>query len=399
MLQRTKWLLVIVVWIGFIGLSFALLERSEFGGGDFRLYYSAARNYLPERMPYLTVIGVQPDTLNYPPLLPQLLMPLAKTLDEPAARRVWFGISVFAMLTLLAALMRYVRPRQRFLLWLLAAFFAPCFEALRIGQVNVILMALIGFAWVAAKEDRRLVSGVLLAAAAWIKIYPALILIYFLWKRDWQAVRGGLIGGIFLGLFQILVSGVDVLVEFFRSLLIVSGQAESNLMWKNSSIYGFAAKLFQQTDRSTALLVNPPLFMLTRFGLSAFVLIALFYLSAKSAPHQKSLRYNIRFDLEYALAVLTMLLVSPWLYADSISPVFITGYILWRVGSGLLNRVLLLLVGTLIIANYLLMWQEGAGFSALILSLGFYALALLWAMDIWALRKTTAADTSGAPSF
>jgi hypothetical protein len=99
--------------------------------------------------------------------------------------------------------------------------------------------------------------------------------------------------------------------------------------------------------------------------------------------------HDERFDLEYALSILTMLLIGAWMYTDSISPVFITLFILWLHGNGLRKNLSLLVVGVLIFANYLLMWQPSETFSGVLLSLGFYALALLWLINVILLARQT----------
>ena len=392
MIRQLKWVLVLLAWAVFIFVGFVLLERSDYGGGDFHLYYHAAHDYMPDSMPYFTVTGGLLGTVPYPPLLAQLLIPLARTFDIIWATRIWFAISVAAWLSLLAVLARFLPPEQRFTYWLLAACFVPVFEALRIGQVTVFLLVLIGFAWVAVKKDRPALAGLLIALAAWIKIYPALILVYFLWKRNWRAFWGGVIGGIGLALFQIAISGIGIFIDFFRSLLVTAGEGGAYHMWKNNSILGFASKLFQTNMRVEPFLVNPTLFTLTRLGLSLLVVAVLLFLTLRSKPHRGSLRSDDRFDLEYALAVLTMLLLSPWMYTDSMSPVFITFFILWYRGGGLRINLCLLVAGVLIFANYLLIWQPGDAFNALLLSLGFYALALIWVINVVLLARDRQTD-------
>lgn len=388
-LQRGKWALVVGLWAAYILLSFLLMERGSYGGGDFQLYYRAARDYLPTQMPYPTVVVNVQDTLSYPPLLPQLLMPLTKALDIQWATRVWYGFSIAALLATLIALSQLLAPKKRFTFWLLAVLFMPTFEALRIGQVNILLLALFAWAWIAIKSEHPTLGGFLLALAAWIKIYPALILVYFLWKRDWRVTWGGMIGGVGLGLFQIAISGGGVFVELFRSLALLAGQSEPTLMWKNNSIFGFSAKLFQPSFRVVPLLTSETLFQLTRFGLTALVIGALLALTAKAKRQQDALDRDARFDLEYALATVTMLLVSPWVYPDTFSQVFAAWFILWRREDGLRYRLLILVAVLLIIANYLLIWQPSETFSALLLSLGFYALAILWIVNVSLLTRKT----------
>lgn len=376
-MRRLKWLLLALLWMVVLVVTFALMEGSPYGGDDFHIYFRGARDFLPETLPYPTVIGDTQVPYRYPPLLAQLLIPLAHAVDERTATQLWFAADVVALLAAVVAFAREVAPERRFTLWLMVLAFVPVFEAMRIGQVTVFLLVLISFAWLAVKHDRPLIAGVLLAFAAWIKLYPALILFYFLWKRNWRVVGAALVSGVLMGLFQLAISGTGIFVEFYNSLVIAAGNAEADLMWRNSSIYGFAARLFGDYERSIPLLVSPALFTLARYGLMALVIGVLFALTFRSRP-----REGERFDLEYALAVVTMLLISPWMYADSVSPALMAIFILWKQRTSRQSQLVLIGVLVLLFANYLLMWQPGESFPALVLSLGFYALAILWGVIV-----------------
>ncbi|MDZ4764493.1 MAG: glycosyltransferase family 87 protein [Chloroflexota bacterium] len=382
MVQRLKQGLAVLVWVVFIGLAYLLMEHSAFGGGDFHLYYTSVRDYLPAQLPYPSVIGTLRDSWTYPPLLGQLLIPLVMNFDLVTATRLWFAFNVGLLLLLIALFARMIPARQRIEFWIVAAAFVPAFETLRIGQASLLITVLVAFAWLAVKRDRPALAGGLLATAAWIKVYPALIILYFVWTRNGRVIRGVLIVGIALAGLQIAISGVDVLVEFFRSLLLVAGQGDIDLMWRNISIYGFAANFFQDHVRSTPLLVNSAAYGLTRIGLSALVLGSLFVLSARSNASRTRFaplaNAGTRFDNEYALTIVTMLLLSPWVYIDSVAPIFVAVFIVWQNAESRQDHLWLAVAGLAVATGYLLVWHPADSFSAPLLALGFYALMIVW---------------------
>lgn len=329
------------------------MEWGSFGGGDFDNVYYTVNDYSLHQLPYPTAIENLEGSWIYPPLLLYLLAPLAYAFDLRWATRLWYVFNVVVLLFLLARLYRYVPQKDRFFYWVFAAFFVPVFEALHIGQVTVLLLVIIGFAWISVKEGRFWVAGALLALAAWIKVYPIVLIIYFLWKGQWSVVKSAILTGIGLGLFQIIISGPGVFGDFFTTLLLIAGQSDHSMMWKNLSIYGFASRLFEVNPGITPVFVSSPLFMLTRYGCILIVLGAFFVNTARSKinPHTQ----ERQFDLEYALAVMTMLLLSPWLYTESIAPALLTFFLIWINTHDLRKRLILSMAYVTLLINYLML--------------------------------------------
>lgn len=383
-----------ILWLLFILLSFAVTEWGSFGGGDFHTVYYTANDYLPYQIPYPTVIGHLEGSWIYPPLLLHLVAPLAYSFDVHWATRLWYVLSLVALLFLLARLYRYVPQKDRFFYWVFAAFFAPVFEALHFGQVTVLLLVLIGFAWLSVKEGRFWVAGALLALAAWIKVYPFLLIVYFLWRGQWAVVKSALLTGIALGLFQVLISGPGIFLDFFASLVLIAGQSDHNLMWKNQSIYGFASRLFEANPNITPVVVNSTLFILTRYGLTLLVVGAFFVYSARSRVNAYT--KERQFDLEYALAVMTMLLLSPWLYASSIVPALLTFFLIWINTHDLRTRLILCIAHLALVISYLIFSADFGTTGIFIDSLGFCALMTLWAVNVSLLMKLRSRQVEAA---
>jgi hypothetical protein len=145
---------------------------------------------------------------HYPPFLAVLLVPLA---DPPAgcARpgvlpyavsvAIWYVLSIVllaAALDLLATALEATlyappaRPRPGCRRWWalriypLIACLPAIGGALMRGQVDMILLALFCGMMACALRGRSVAAGLLLAAAISIKVIPAFLLLYPLWKRD-----------------------------------------------------------------------------------------------------------------------------------------------------------------------------------------------------------------------
>jgi alpha-1,2-mannosyltransferase len=179
---------------------------------------------------------------NYPPLLAILLTPLA---DPPpyVARdgippfgvsvAIWYWLSVGCLVwgvhTLCRALeqtasddsIRSQPPgcgRWRLLRFLPVLACLPAIgQTLVRGQVNLLVFAsLCGFI-AAIVRGRRVHAGIWLAGAICLKVIPALLLIYPLWKRDFRCLAGCALGLVIgLGAIPAAVLGPQCTLSYFE---------------------------------------------------------------------------------------------------------------------------------------------------------------------------------------
>jgi alpha-1,2-mannosyltransferase len=81
----------------------------------------------------------------------------------------------------------------------------PLGATLQRGQVNALVLLLIAGLFRATARQRRFASGLWLAAAICVKIIPAFLVLFPLWRRDTRAL-GGLLAGLVIGIVIIPVS-------------------------------------------------------------------------------------------------------------------------------------------------------------------------------------------------
>jgi Glycosyltransferase family 87 len=370
---------MIALWAACLGLAWLLGFQSRFGMIDFGAYYEGAQRLTTGQALYQGFVG---NTYIYPPLLAQLLVPLTLLSRETAAQ-VWFWLNVAVLIGVTAALDR-VSQRRGFC-WLVVPIFAVLLDALQIGQVTIILLALLTGAWLAVRADRRFLCGLLLALATWIKVYPAFLILYFAWKREWQVVRAALIVGLALALLQIALSGVDTFAAALTTLTSLTNYGELRLYPKNASINGFATQLFGSLSLVQPLVVSPLLALLTRVLLT----LALVGATVGLTLGRLDLR---RFDLEFALVLLTSLLLSPTLYTTGMPPLLLVLVLLLR--SRPTKAMRWFVVGVCVILS--LYWLFTTGYSGdpplsgLLLAYGFYTLIAVWGVIAWRLQRQPA---------
>lgn len=66
------------------------------------------------------------------------------------------------------------------------------------GQSNILVVLLVALSFAALTSDRRLLSGIWLAAAAVLKVFPAYLLLFPILRRDFTALLGWICGSLIL---------------------------------------------------------------------------------------------------------------------------------------------------------------------------------------------------------
>ena len=74
-----------------------------------------------------------------------------------------------------------------------------------LGQINLVLLALLLLSMVALRSRRTVAAGMLLALAAAMKVFPLPALAYFIVRREWKATAVAVLA---LGLYVWFLPGV-----------------------------------------------------------------------------------------------------------------------------------------------------------------------------------------------
>jgi alpha-1,2-mannosyltransferase len=227
---------------------------------DFSVYYHAAREMIDSRDPYAHSLGDWTPYI-YPPLLAELLVPLA-LLPLPVAAYVWFLINAasivlaaFFSVSLLSKNTGRVAQESRLPeagIWreAIAAFavlllFRFVLDTLSLGQVNALVAALAIAHIYLYSRGRKALSAIVLAIGISIKLTPALLLLYHLAKMRLKfaiACAGVLVTLTFASLLPFGSRGVDVFQVFLRRT-VENEQGYDFSYSGNQSIRGAVARL------------------------------------------------------------------------------------------------------------------------------------------------------------
>jgi hypothetical protein len=181
----------------------------------------------------------------------------------------------------------------------------PAIIALRLGQMDIIIFFLLVLAlwWLKGGHDGR--AGLALGVAIGLKFFSGFIVAYLLWKRRWRAAIIGGITGVIFSFGSFVLVGMDGLKSYLDFSSLYTSGAFAGYLY-HQSLNAIFTRMFKPNMFTYIVSNQPWLADLLTLSLSALFIGGLLWLTRKEAAPAEP-----RFDLEYALAVTTLLLVVP----------------------------------------------------------------------------------------
>jgi hypothetical protein len=176
-------------------------------------------------------IGAYPiDPYEYPPtflLLPRLLTPL--TPEFTSFHRLWAVLNVFVVIGGVVVVARRVdRANSGRSLWLVPLALLPLgiISTFQTGNAQLLFVVIAMLAMLAFEQRRPAIGGLLLAYAIVGKLFPGLLLVYLVVRRDWRAVAWTAAWGAALSLVALANVGWAPFAHFLDHLPgLLSGEA------------------------------------------------------------------------------------------------------------------------------------------------------------------------------
>jgi len=326
---RGLYLLVTCVWVIVLaGLFYLAVRQVRDASMDFLSYYVGA-SAIQQGKPLYTLethdsvsasIGIrQVGRYLYPPTFAILIQPFL-LVSPYVASLFWFFVNVGLLLIGVGFLLRQSNlrdHRMRVALLLLPVSFTPILMTVYLGQVNILIFMLIVLVWLAFVDGRQYTSGVLLALAVWIKLWPIILISYFVWKREWKVVSGALVGLLLIGVLTLQLGGVGQTTSFFADKLPeIAHGTEPGIDHLNQSIPGVFAKLFAPSSNYVHPLIQSPL-LAQQGSRIAVVLLIITTIFLCSWP--VTLKDPEQFSTEFMLVVISAMLITGRVFESNLA--------------------------------------------------------------------------------
>jgi hypothetical protein len=249
LLAQPRVRLTILAVLTFVVLGYRLVQFAYWTGQpqwayDFTFYWTAAGHLLHGEPIYSAAQLAGPyapqaqEGFLYPPALAALVTPLAAIfpLDPGAANWIWSGLGaailVWAVLALVRSekldeCFRFLNGRGRW--WLVAWAFAfpPVIDELVVGNVHLLLVGLLTAAWLgvrrahsggvgggAAGASGDRLAGIAVGAAAIVKIFPILLVLWFALTQRWRAAAWAIAAALAIAVVSLPITGLQPWLDY-----------------------------------------------------------------------------------------------------------------------------------------------------------------------------------------
>jgi hypothetical protein len=364
-------------------------------GPDFWILFRGARDWFRGGSMY-NLTAVQENhfgaVFKVPPFYGMLFLPFAQS--DGLMILFWHRVLNIVLLALtLLLLFRAYRIALASVVGagLLVLFnFRPVTDTIAYGQIDILLLLLIVVGLVAAQRNRPGIAGAAIALGTLFKLYPVLLLVFFVVKRQWRALIGFAVAMLILNGIAILAVGWEMhRVYLFEVLPRIGGGTN----WvENQTLNGFVSRLV--SGDIDAAPYHHPLVSVATYGGFLLALAGATWLAWQPAE-PRSARYMLQYGIFAILMVLTV--PAAWMHYQTITLLPFFALLLYSArGESGLNDALprwraALLAGAYALIAYGNPWSFFNGtimghLTFLGVSYKFYALVLLLAVTVACLR-------------
>lgn len=302
-----------IVFLIAISIIFHLQKLKRVKGPDFRQNYLMAKNLIEVKALYGISFKDYQDKLAkeektpsgftspHPPTAALCFIPYLN-FDEHSAY-VLHGALALSLIVIITYLLFCAFNLKALALAavLIALWYGPNRDAIYYGQIGIFLyIALIG-AYLLIRNNYHILAGILIGVAISIKLYPMLLLVLLVARRNWRTLFAA------LGSFTLLIVATGLLSSFSEWLLYFKAVAPQNFnKWSgfpvSISLSGLTTPLFIDTIWSSSLLNVP---------LAASLCSMLFIVGGVYLLYRLTRLSNLSQSALFPLYLLAMLLLAP----------------------------------------------------------------------------------------
>lgn len=221
--------LIAVIVVVFRAIQFVGLTHAPQWGYDLSFYWTAANHLLHGESIYSAAQLSGPyapqgqDGFLYPPAFAAVISPLVWLAPGGAgdAEWIWSALGAAILIAVALLLLRTERLAERFPVlegrgrWLVVAAaltFAPVIGELSIGNVHLVLLGLLTLGWVGIRRGDATgdwIAGAGLGAAAVIKVFPGVMLLWLIATRRYRAAVAMVVFAVGFAVITMPITGLE----------------------------------------------------------------------------------------------------------------------------------------------------------------------------------------------
>lgn len=167
-------------------------------------------------------------------------------LDPFTAKLLFNLISCLLLLYSLNRISRFYTIKSFYLIVLPVLFFIPIKNNLLFGQLYFLLFFLLAEGWLAYERKRFTPMALFWGLAILIKIFPAILFLFLVFRKNYRAALLLIGACTALTLFSVLINGIDIWIFFFRNVFpkASNGEIATAFVDNYQSVHMFLKRLF-----------------------------------------------------------------------------------------------------------------------------------------------------------
>ncbi len=307
--KQRAWIVAIVLWVLLLVLLqigqandfFAVyLAGKAFSMGDFASVYGPPTEMFSLDAPaawsaIVDDLGINPDMTLYPYIYPPIWAALSAVtlsqIDPDVLLPFVSGINIAMFIGMVALAWRVTRTQQPMSIWLLVGvlFLASStfgFVPIRQGQWQILTSFLIILSLERARAGAHHQAGIALAFATSIKLYPLLLLVLWLARRDqWRNIPAFVVTLTAIGVASVVMAGTDLNMQFIDRITTISGSVLYTLLSYNFTVLLDGWTITGSPDEIGVKLTTPWISVLNKVLLLASAAVA-FWAARRASPDQ-----------------------------------------------------------------------------------------------------------------
>ncbi|HLA56167.1 MAG TPA: glycosyltransferase family 87 protein [Flavobacterium sp.] len=256
----------------------------------------------------IVALGYQPAFTGFAPNTPFLALlfyPLS-FLSLASAKLVFNIISVSLFIYSLKRLVSFYNINAVYVLFIPVLFLVPIRNEIMFGQVYLLLFFFLAESWLAYEKKQLWKTATYLSLAILLKVFPILLVVIFLFKKQWKFLGYTLLFCLILASSTLIFCGLDVWGFYTSNVLskAFNGGIASAYVDNYQSVFMFLKRLlvFDATENSGGFLHNSLLFSAVILAFKIKLIAIGYYITKKGS-------YQI---LVLSYWILAMILISPY---------------------------------------------------------------------------------------
>jgi hypothetical protein len=380
-------------------------------GNDFAHLYlgsylaTQGKNFYSPEILFSTAQALGIQHLNpfvYPPIVALFFIPLS-LFSYQDAQLVWFILNhLFLILSFLFLILSF-NSKENNLIYIAASLllsisFAPLYRTLTAGQLNLLMLFLLSLTWYLYTKKMPVGAGVVLAIATLLKLFPGLLILFFIWKKEYRVAISAIAVVVILVLLSLAIQGVPLYQDYGTLLTQMSyGQSTWSQFQQrfdvepaNQSFHALVLRLFSSNPITTPISDVPGLAKILSGLFSISIIIITFWVTYPKKDGKISLH---TLQTDFALFLLTALLIPSLLWDHYLIYCFLILLCLldfWLKSDKIsIKSVIYISLLYLIMAIQFNFWSDlfRTDVGIFLMSLKFYPVLLIWIYLVTIIRS------------